>query len=720
MNYMTYKKTIRINKEYMKSILNIFCIVCVLGLIGCSQDLTQIADKEKNKNLNVPSIKLDTTYLHINIEEVALNNEDTKKAIAELTQTNAPKTRAIKLDDKGKIKAEQTFTAICYLLNTKTNQLGRFTLDWVIKKNGTELKLDGLLERNIPIVWPHGTAPSNISGGDWKVCGIAGGGTEVLKQNSEAVSFEPLILKTTGEGQVAIPFLSDYRPVKFNDKNQARLNFNFKFVGTLLKLKVKRDNSVTDDQDFFFNTTGLNPIGIFLMQDLTTHAPLNKPLKELWTSTIPLLIDDNKDSEKYHLTLKGSDALKVTENKTDYFIWYVWGMPNKERSVVETTMGSLTGGYIVKLNNKQGPLWSNHHFRNDEGKVKTFNLSIHNPEPYPSFFFLNILERAAEHNLEAAKTWWESDKVKLGWSNRFIPVKKPDESVFFSYDQAVNPDFMPAGYHLPSLDEMTILFPYDPSRHEGKDDFHFKTDFKKNKTYTEWVTLYAYQDTYITSDNRKMWVVCDNATDKDHIASDNVKQQELLQRFYDRNIKGFSSYFYNPNDGNVIYSIRFAENSVYSNKIRCAYKWDFSKVSLSNTQEGYLEITSRWIGDAPVTIDDITKDEWWQHNSKHNVVRRLPAQGETSGKGVTSFPYAGTYLCSGKYDFGTFSNGNFARVFNTDWHGGTFQRKSHAVSKGLIHPFKNTMMCNERSAKGGDELFEENTGNGGGQAFPLP
>lgn len=707
----------------MKSILNIFCLACVLGLIGCSsQDLTQTVDKERGRDLTSSTIKLDTTYLNFNIGEVELNNEDTKTAIAELLQTNAPRTRAITLDGKGKMQAEQTFTAICYLLNTKTNQLGRFELDWIIKKNGTKITLAGeQIRKNIPIVWKHGTTPTTISGNDWQVCGIAGGGKELLKENCESVSFEPLLINVTGEGQVAIPFLSNYRPVKFTDKNIAHLNFGFNFVGTLLKLKVKRDNSVTDDQDFFFNTTGLNPIGVFLMQDLTTHAPLNKPLKELWTSTIPLLVDDSKDSEKYHLTLKGSDALKVTENKTDYFIWYVWGMPNTERSTVETTMGSLTGGYIVKLNNKQGPLWSKHNFSNDEGKVKTFNLSIHNPEPFPSFFFLNILERAAEHNLEAAKTWWESDKVKVGWSNRHMPVKKPDESVFFSYDQAVNPDFMPAGYHLPSLDEMTILFPYAATVHDGEDDLYWKKDFtNKTSPWTEWVTLYAYQDTYITSDNRKMWVVCDNATDKDHIASDNAKQQELLQRYYDRNIKGFYSYIYNPNGGNVIYSIRFAENSVYSNKIRCAYKWDFRHIGLRNYSDGYVEITSRWIGDAPVTIDDIIKDEWWQHNGKHNVVRRLPAQGETSGKGVGNFPYAGTYLCSGKYDFGTFSNGNFARVFNTDWYGGTFQRKSHAVDKGLIHPFKNTMMCNERSAKGGDEFFEENTGNGGGQTFPLP
>ena len=113
----------------MKSILNIFCLACVLGLIGCSQDLIQTVDKERGRDLTSSTIKLDTTYLNLNIEDVELNNEDTQKAIAELSQTNAPTTRAIKLDDKGKIKGEQKFTSICFIRNTETTQLGRFELD---------------------------------------------------------------------------------------------------------------------------------------------------------------------------------------------------------------------------------------------------------------------------------------------------------------------------------------------------------------------------------------------------------------------------------------------------------------------------------------------------------------------------------------------------------------------------------------------------------------
>lgn len=707
----------------MKSIFKIFCVACILGVIGCSQDITQVVDKESGKDLNVPSIKLDTTHLNITIEDVTLNNEDTQKAIAELSQTNSPTTRAIKLDDKGKIKGEQKFTAICYLLNTKTNHLGQFELDWTIKKNGTKITLEGNSNRNINIVWKHGTKLRNIEGSNWEICGIAGGGKSILKgnpsqpQDCEAVSFEPKTIDEVNNGEVAIPFISNYRPVRFTDKKIARLNFSFNFVGTLIKLKLKRDNSVTQDENFFFNTTGLNPIGVFLMQDLTTKNPKqNKELKDLWTSTAPIPENDNQNANKYQLLLRGDKALTLNEGSNQYFIWYVWGMPHKDISVVETTMGSLDGGYIIKQDGKQGPLWSKHHFKNDEGKVKTFNLSIHAPEPYPSFNFLNILERVAEHNLESSKTWWTSDVIR-GKKDRFTKKPTVDQSVFFSYDDAVNPDNMPDGYHLPSLDEMTILFPYQAKYNNGADDIKWKQDFtNKTSPWKEWVPLYAYQDKYV-SNNKNVWVVCDNPAITRNIATASSNKQTILNRFNDRNVKEFNSYIYNRNNGAIFYSIRFAENSAYGNKIRCAYKWDFSEVGAG--KKGYVDITCRWIGDSPVTIDEITNDWWWSHNRQYNKTRRLPAEGEFEAGKFKSIAQGGAYMCSGKYELNQGGGSIFNRIFNGEWHGGSLQRKNYEANRGLVRPFKNAMMCNEKSSyEGGNEkLLEENTGKGTGQVL---
>ena len=720
----------------MKYLLNILCLTCLLGFVGCSQDLALIDDGGKSVDPKTNSAKFDTTYVNINLGGAALESEETQKAMAELVNTRAVNTRAVRLDGKGKVSGDQKFIANCYLVNTKTGQLGNFTLDWTIKKNGQQIKLEGDFKRRVAIAWQHGTAPENISGNDWKVCGVAGGGKQVLKgapgasQDCEAVSFEPTVIDQVNKGEVAIPFVSDYSAVKTATTagaSTAFLKFNFKFIGTLLKLKLKRDNTVTNDKDFFFNTTGLNPVGVFLMRDVKEKKPVSdKSLKDLWTSTAPVASNGNSNADKYQIILRGDNAEEVTEGKNSYYVWYVWGMPYKDKSVAETKMGSLNGGYIIKQDNKKGPFWSRHNFKNDESKVKMFCLSVNKPEPFPSFNFLNILERSAEHNLEASKTWWESDyvkgakaKSKFGPKNLYIA----DDNYFIKYADAVSPDFMPKGYHLPSIDEMTVLFPY-----EGKDEKKAAQDFVWEKDFTnktspreEWVTLYAYQMTYVNrEDNKTKWVVCDNASDASKKIDEefDLQLKEIKDNFRYRNIKGFNSYFYRPNDQKVIYSIRFAENSVYGNKICCAYKWDYSKVGVhpNDLEKSYIEITSRWIGDAPLKIDDITKPEWWENNKKYNVVRRLPAQGEVTDKGIGSYLVAGTYFCSGKYDFKNTLSGLYARAFNSMWKGGGFQRKTYGIGSGLIRPFKNTMMCNER----GDEnnihnFFEENTGKGGGQ-----
>lgn len=718
----------------MKYLLNILCLTCLLGFVGCSQDLALIDDGGKSVDPKTNSAKFDTTYVNINLGGAALESEETQKAMAELMNTRAVNTRAVRLDGKGKISGDQTFTANCYLLNTTTGKLGHFTLDWTIKKNGQQIKLEGDYKRRVAVAWQHGTAPENISGNDWKVCGVAGGGKQVLKgalgasQDCEAVSFEPTVIDQANKGEVAIPFVSDYSAVKTATtagESTAFLKFNFKFIGTLLKLKLKRDNTVTNDKDFFFNTTGLNPVGVFLMRDIATKNPeSDKSLKDLWASTAPVASENNPNADKYQIILRGDNAEEVTEGANSYYVWYVWGMPNKDKSVAETTMGSLNGGYIIKQDNKQGPFWSRHNFKNDESKVKMFSLSVNKPEPFPSFNFLNILERSAEHNLEAKKTWWTSDYVKGGkQKSRFIPgVYVASDDYFLKYEDAVSPSYMPEGYHLPSLDEMTILFPYEGAKNSAGDDLRWKDDFTNPTTpWDEWLTLYAYQMTYVNRrDNRTQWVVCDNAAieNKNIDAEFDHQLQEIKDNFRYRNIKGFHSYIYRPNNQKVIYSIRFAENSVYGNKICCAYKWDYSKIekiTSDDLEKRYIEITSRWIGDAPLKMDDITNPEWWEHNKEYNVVRRLPAQGEVTARDYGSYLVAGTYLCSGKYDINNTLSGVYARVFNSKWKDGTFQRKTYGIATGLIRPFKNTMMCNERGDENSKNFFEENTGKGHGQ-----
>ena len=85
----------------MKYLLNILCLTCLLGFVGCSQDLALIDDGGKSVDPKTNSAKFDTTYVNINLGGAALESEETQKAMTELVNTRAVNTRAVRLDGKG-------------------------------------------------------------------------------------------------------------------------------------------------------------------------------------------------------------------------------------------------------------------------------------------------------------------------------------------------------------------------------------------------------------------------------------------------------------------------------------------------------------------------------------------------------------------------------------------------------------------------------------------
>ncbi len=184
----------------------------------------------------------------------------------------------------------------------------------------------------------------------------------------------------------------------------------------------------------------------------------------------------------------------------------------------------------------------------------------------------------------------------------------------------------------------------------------------------------------------------------------------------DRNIKGFTSYFWNKKGDQYIYAIRFEGNEYYNDKIRCAYRYKMLNLNVWRDnpliKEQQMIVTSRWIGDAPITIDDIANDAWWEHNKEYNVIRKLPAEGFFTSRGLTGAGQAGCYLTAGYYLFDNYWS-QWYRMFDADWKYGSFQRKKIDTKKGLIRPITNTMMCNEKAG-------EENTGNGTGQTYSIP
>lgn len=718
-----------------------------LTLGSCANDIEESLP-DKPQGTEQTQTKYPTTTIRMYIGTPEMDGE-TKKIVHELAsnaKTRGTLTRALTLDGNGKVEADQDFVATCYIINERTQQLGKFTYTWKTKrgKNNYPLLKDPNGE-NIPhtfrVQWVHGTPVTTLSGNGWKVCAVAGGTDKevaggVNGKMRHSVNFQPQMIKddspnTPQGGNVRMA--DNNEPLAFVSERKDIIvkggipvaRFKFKMPGTLVRIKVKRDDNVSKSNDYFLKTNALHPMGVFCPIGADGRLKAGG-ISTWWESTCPVIVRNFNNNDNYilHLNGKADEAIHLTEGGAKYDVWYMWGMPT-DKTGSETMMGSWTGGYILKQAknvNAQGPFVSKHNFKNDGGKIRTLTAHVHDSEPYPAFNFLNFLSRAAKHNVAAPKTWWDNDLVIPGdkWPDDSHDWRKKDGNVWYKWEEAIAHRLvMPEEdvWHTPSLTELTTLLPfpavYGDWTDQGKDivlESGDRTFKDKYKLWQEWMTLYAD----LEESDGKMFVRDLFPGNGGDLAADQLKNL---------NTQGFWTYYYTTEDGKKTYAIRFWGSTKYGNRLCCAYKWETKNwPNCEWTNENQLIVTSRWIGNAPLKLSDIMSDAWWNgEDSKYNVQVKLPLQGEST-KGLllkpTNWHNGMMLIAANTYQIGGSANtGHFVRSFS-DWKGGTFQRKNN-WSAAFIHPFTNRQMCLERG-KWGDEYFEEGSGKGTGKQWNLP
>ena len=718
-----------------------------LTLGSCANDIEESLP-DKPQGTEQTQTKYPTTTIRMYIGTPEMDGE-TKKIVHELAsnaKTRGTLTRALTLDGNGKVEADQDFVATCYIINERTQQLGKFTYTWKTKrgKNNYPLLKDPNGE-NIPhtfrVQWVHGTPVTTLSGNGWKVCAVAGGTDKEVAggingKMRHSVNFQPQMIKddspnTPQGGNVRMA--DNNEPLAFVSERKDIIvkggipvaRFKFKMPGTLVRIKVKRDDNVSKSNDYFLKTNALHPMGVFCPIGADGRLKAGG-ISTWWESTCPVIVRNFNNNDNYilHLNGKADEAIHLTEGGAKYDVWYMWGMPT-DKTGSETMMGSWTGGYILKQAknvNAQGPFVSKHNFKNDGGKIRTLTAHVHDSEPYPAFNFLNFLSRAAKHNVAAPKTWWDNDLVIPGdkWPDDSHDWRKKDGNVWYKREEAIAHRLvMPEEdvWHTPSLTELTTLLPfpavYGDWTDQGKDivlESGDRTFKDKYKLWQEWMTLYAD----LEESDGKMFVRDLFPGNGGDLAADQLKNL---------NTQGFWTYYYTTEDGKKTYAIRFWGSTKYGNRLCCAYKWETKNwPNCEWTNENQLIVTSRWIGNAPLKLSDIISDAWWNgEDSKYNVQVKLPLQGEST-KGLllkpTNWHNGMMLIAANTYQIGGSANtGHFTRSFS-NWKGGTFQRKNN-WSTAFIHPFTNRQMCLERG-KWGDEYFEEGSGKGTGKQWNLP
>ncbi len=714
-----------------------------LTLGSCASDIENIQPSSPDKESGQTKYPTTTIRMYIGTPDMDGETQKIVNELASNAKTRGTLTRGITLDGNGKVEADQDFVATCYIINERTQQLGKFTYKWKTKRSKNNYLLledpNGGKPQNITIQWIKGAATNDISGNGWKACAVAGGTDKQVagEQNStmrHAVSFHPQnmvndpeytapdegsILKNANNAE-PLAFVSKRKDIKMSNDIPI-VPFGFRMPGTLVKIKVKRDDNVSKSHNYFIKTNALHPMGVFCPIGSDGRIKAGD-ISTWWESTCPIYTRNFESNDNYILHLDGNsdDALHLIEGGARYDVWYMWGMPT-DKTGAETMMGSWTGGYILKQANNpkaQGPFVSKHSFKNDGGKMRTLTANVHDSEPYPAFNFLNFLSRAAKHNVAAPKTWWDNDLYlqNAKWPDESHEWRSNKGEVWYSWDEAMqHKKVMPEDnvWHTPSLTELTTLFPFPAEYGRWKDqswDIYVcngdqRTFTNKTELWKEWMTLYADME-----DSQGYMYIRDlfpgNGGD---LASEQMKNL---------NTQGFFSHYFTTADGKKTYGIRFFRSAKYGDRLCCAYKWETKNwPDCKWTNENQLIVTSRWIGNAPLKVSDIMSDAWWNgEDSKYNVQVNLPCQAENSGLSYTNDHSAMTLVAGNTYQVSS-NGGHFARAFSK-YKGGTFQRKNN-YRKGFIHPFTNRQMCLERG-KWGDEYFEEGSGKGTGKQWGLP
>ena len=520
-----------------------------------------------------------------------------------------------------------------------------------------------------------------------------------------------------------VPFVANWVKVDIIGKNKIRFrNMHFEPQGVVFKVKVKRNEKLLkpEEHEYMFSSTGLSPNVFFCFVDYSkagdprqshdVRVSHNNPVKDYWVWYHP---SDNRDLGN-GITKQTNKAL-IWYNKTfqfphtqelryrytypaskvkgkDYDVFYVWGMPinggehveylsytgtgNEKNATADpskskTILGNTTaitsahGGFMLGWLNGQNKvrgefLCGTQHTNEFQqisdwtpymGKIMDVNLKVMRPGDN-RYKWRVPLERMAKSNLTHPQSVYsDMPREQLTFTNDLEPNRGKGRFAQSELQKLVEAGKAPVDYHIPSIEELGAALPYVSSRCDP--------DWTPNKTGLESENL-GFSDAggYQLDGYFKEWL-----------------QLKDLQGFSQPSL--YNSIYKTVIDGNskVIYAIRFehvrsANNAdLTGNRYRCAYRFVIHTEGNNCNVDGRgrrLAITARWLGNLPITLDEIAKPEYWNKNNSFDVVRILNDDGERKGAQIVDDAcyFSGTPVYNSAYDSGNPNRTFFCRYFH--------------------------------------------------------
>ena len=628
-------------------------------------------------------------------------------------------------------------------------------------------------EPKIELEWPnHNPIPiKNESDGKskWYICGIIGGTMERVFKDSVPLSVEFYkdskklneLVSVNGKNcrRFNIPFVAQWTKLGIKGKNKITFSgLQFKPQGVVFHIKIKRnDKLITNpaDYNYMFASTALTGNIFYVFNDwdldyqnsnvhIVNDQKKFNQVADYWRWYFP------KDQRKLGGREKGSDEemayqckLKGQDKKgVDYDEFWVWGMPIEHGARQfngdgymehNTSITSYHGGFalgwtgsdfkkvergeFLVANSDYGVItdeWKQPivDWKSYNGKIIDVNLKVKRPGS-KKYKWCIPLERFAKSNLSVANPREFTNDLSSGSGKGIFPQRNTKYRPY-SLQSIMNSHQYPQGYHVPSLYELTAAFPYFKYRLGDNWDDKDKTDMSGK----------------LLSFNEKT----DKGNPKPYYGLEYLR---LFGDEYDENnFINFNSIYkrVRSNGKDVIYAIRFIYNSSdnnnkkkateVGNRYRCAYRYVISADGMNDDKKGHrLSVTARWLGNVPISIEDVATETFWEYNNSMDVIRIFNVENNDA-KDVYETFFTRTVICpTTKNNFGVdndnpeYSKGDFTgSVYRRAFTKNGFERKwdISANDQGAIRCIANWNLDEnaanaprKQKIKGRDEKYYE-------------
>ncbi len=694
-----------------------FLLVSIFVVSACSEAV--ILPNEEGHDL---ALSTKTTF--ITIDESTAGAEMPKRAALPSDGSTKATRAAVTMDEHFNLLGNdpKEFETDAYIIkeDDSINDNGKRHIAYLkirwkqVKKVKEGFKLS-TYEPNIKLEWPnHNAIPiKNESDGKskWYICGIIGGTMERVFEDSVPLSVEFYkdakklneLVSVNGKNyrKFNIPFVAEWKKLGIKGENKITFSgLQFKPQGVVFHIKIKRNDKLItnpDDYRYMFASTGLTGNIFYAFNDMDLPNQNNpahilnaqkkfNPVANNWQWYFP---KDQRnlggredyahpDTEMaYRCKLEGEHRKGV-----DYDEFWVWGMPIEHGARQfngdgymehNTSITSYHGGFalgwtgsdfkkvergeFLVANSDYGVItdeWKQPivDWKSYNGKIIDVNLKVKRPGS-KKYKWCVPLERFARSNLSRDKERQFTNNLASGTGEGAI-FQRPGKSHPVNFVNIINRNLCPQGYHVPSIYEMTAAFPYfqnrlrDGWKKENKDMSGEPLRFDEQTANKNPIPYYGLEYLRLFGDN-----------------SDNCH----FVNFY-------SIYKRVKNNGKeAIYAIRFiynssdynsgADASKIGNRYRCAYRYLISASGMNDDGRGHrLSVTARWLGNLPISIEDVANETFWENDNSMDVIRIFNVENNDKGDIFQSFftrtyqqnmgfgsdldrysnPYSGTFL----------------------------------------------------------------------------